>query len=322
MVAGGGVNAGPSTADGLNASRGTGAANATTDIPAAGVNIGIGNGGVGNRSTGQRTLHNNTQAMVRMLQQQVQDVRAQNELLQALVDRQQLNIQPNVCTWSSIRPHMRRIPKQLMLGLQKEKNCMYPSEELMKGSILSTFDIGEDDVITRRQFDRAWTADLKKRVLLSISNRRGRFSTTARNALWRLLGIPKPINGTPDEIAMWKDSMAPWYEDCSWRREGDDPFGSDAFCGAIGCVKYGISFNISTKTLRLLPSQLAWFTYVLDLAMQGDLNLKNNGFHKQEMARCEEFIMANQEYIKKIELVTENDFQGIYNEVLGDEDEE
>ncbi|KAG0572267.1 hypothetical protein KC19_VG080300, partial [Ceratodon purpureus] len=186
-VAGGGVNAGPSTADGLNASRGTGAANATTDIPAAGVNTGIGNGGAGNRSTGQRTLHNNTQAMVRMLQQ---------------------------------------------------------------------------------------------------------------------------------------DSMAPWYEDCSWRREGDDPFGSDAFCGAIGCVKYGISFNISTKTLRLLPSQLAWFTYVLDLAMQGDLNLKNNGFHKQEMARCEEFIMANQEYIKKIELVTENDFQGIYNEVLEDEDEE
>lgn len=259
---------------------------------------------------------------MRMLQQQVQDLRAQNKLLQTLVDRQQLNIQPEVCTWSCIRPHMRRIPKQLMLGLHKERNSMYPSEKLMKESILSAFDISKDDVVTRKQFDRAWTTNLNKRVLLSISNRRGRFSTTARSALWRLLGIPKPINGTPNEIAMWKESMTPWYEDCSWRREGDDLFGSDAFCGAIGCVKFGVNFSISTTTLRLLPSQLAWFTYVLDLAMQGDLNLKNNGFHIQEMARCEEFIMDNLEYIQKIELVTERDFQGIYNEVLGDEDQE
>ena len=40
------------------------------------------------------------------------------------------------------------------------------------------------------------------------------------------------------------------------------------------------------------------------------------------MARCKEFITTNQEYIKKIEFVTESDFQGIYNEVLGDEVEE
>lgn len=217
---------------------------------------------------------------------------------------------------------MRRIAKQLMLGFDEEKNFMYPREDDMKEAVLGVFNVGPEDVTTRRLFDRAWTTDLKKRVLLSISNRRGRFSTTARTTLWRLLRIPKPVNGTPEEIDTWKDSMKPWYEDCTWRREGDDPFGSDAFCTAIGCVKFGVNFSISTSTLRLLPRQLAWFTYVLDLAMQGDLNLKHNGFHKDEMARCEEFIMRNRECIRKIELVCENELQGMYNEVLGDEEEE
>jgi hypothetical protein len=32
--------------------------------------------------------------------------------------------------------------------------------------------------------------------------------------------------------------------------------------------------------------------------------------------------MKNREYIQKIELITENDFQGMYNEVLGNEEEE
>ena len=116
--------------------------------------------------------------------------------------------------------------------------------------------------------------------------------------------------------------MIPFYADYSWRRRGDDPFGADAFCGAIGCVKFGINFSISTTILRLLPCQLAWFVYVLNLAMQGDLNLKNNGFHKEELARCEEYIMDNQQYIQKIQLVTTNVHQDFYNEVMDDEEEE
>jgi len=78
---------------------------------------------------------------------------------------------------------------------------------------------------------------------------------------------------------------------------------------------------IGVRESTLLPSQLVWFAYVLDLVMHGDLNLKNNRFHK-ELARYEEYIMSNQEYIKKIELVSTNDFQGRYNEVLEDEEEE
>jgi len=66
---------------------------------------------------------------------------------------------------------------------------------------------------------------------------------------------------------------------------------------AVGCMKVAINFSISTITFRLLPHQLIWFVYVLDFAMQGDLNLKNNGFYKQKLARSEEYIMSNQEHI-------------------------
>ena len=48
----------------------------------------------------------------------------------------------------------------------------------------------------------------------------------------------------------------------SWRVEGDDPYGAEAFCGAIGYVKFGRNYNRSTL-LRLLPTQLAWFAYVV-----------------------------------------------------------
>ena len=48
----------------------------------------------------------------------------------------------------------------------------------------------------------------------------------------------------------------------SWRVEGDDPYGAEAFCGAIGYVKFGRNYNRSTH-LRLLPTQLAWFAYVV-----------------------------------------------------------
>jgi len=54
----------------------------------------------------------------------------------------------------------------------------------------------------------------------------------------------------------------------------------------------------------------------------GDLNLKNNGFHKLELARYEENIIYNQEYIQNIQLVIAHDFVGKYNEVLEDEKEE
>jgi hypothetical protein len=41
---------------------------------------------------------------------------------------------------------MRRIAKQLMLGLDEEQNLMYSPEE----AILGVFNVGQEDVTTRR----------------------------------------------------------------------------------------------------------------------------------------------------------------------------
>ena len=50
----------------------------------------------------------------------------------------------------------------------------------------------------------------------------------------------------------------------SWRVEGSDPYEAEAFCGAIGYVKFGRNYNRSTR-LRLLPIQLAcllmWYVF-------------------------------------------------------------
>lgn len=136
----------------------------------------------------------------------------------------------------------------------------------------------------------------------------------------------------------------------TWRVDGDDPYGADCFIDAIGFVKFGRGYS-NTMTMKLLPGQLAWFAYVvflpplfhldfeytdfslrtnnhfnfdifivlqLDLAMNGDQNLKGSGCHDNEIKNYEADILACQDRIQKIELILPGDVS--MNEDLGFDD--
>jgi hypothetical protein len=150
-------------------------------------------------------------AMIRMLQQQIADLRAHNEALQAQIDTHNFSRVPyQVCSWQHISPHMRILPKRLMLGLDPERSRIKPEEEHIKDSILEVFDVPANDRKQRKAFDRAWEANIRKKALISFNNRWGRFSTNARLEMWRLLGVPKPINARAEEMAEWRLSLIPF----------------------------------------------------------------------------------------------------------------
>ena len=109
--------------------------------------------------------------------------------------------------------------------------------------------------------------------------------------------------------------------------------------------KFGRNYNRST-CLRLLPTQLAWFAYVvcflcrcifgfliavvklcvihlltercaqLNLAIQGDSNLKNNGHHDIEIEKYKEDIMSERDRIAKIDLVLDGRAEEDVNEAF------
>ncbi len=58
----------------------------------------------------------------------------------------------------------------------------------------------------------------------------------------------------------------------------------------------------------------------LDLAMQGDFNMKGNGFHEVQIAEYEKNIIQNREWIRKIELILPGDV--FVSEELGFDDVE
>ena len=206
---------------------------------------------------------NTLRRIIRNLEAQINDLRANNRLLQALVNNQvNENPTPDVAKWELIKPHMKKISKKLMLGVDPTRNRMFPEEEHMKEEILAVFNVGEGDIFKRSAFERAWEESLKTKVKVAIINRRGRFASYARLELWRLLGVPKPQNGSQKEIETWKTTLKPLFRRNNWRWKDGDPFGSDAFFGAIACIMSGK--NYSTRTpISMLPNQLAWFAYVV-----------------------------------------------------------
>ena len=60
----------------------------------------------------------------------------------------------------------------------------------------------------------------------------------------------------------------------------------------------------------------------LDLAIQGDVNLKYNGYHDSEIDIYEKDILKEHDRIAKIELVMEGEVEEDANEVLFDEEAE
>ena len=76
---------------------------------------------------------------------------------------------------------------------------MKPLKEHMKEAILEVFNVSVNNRDQRKAFDRVWVREMKKKVLTTFNNRRGRFSTSARIELWRLLGVPKSINVSQQE---------------------------------------------------------------------------------------------------------------------------
>ena len=208
---------------------------------------------------------NSLKRHVRNLEAQIQDLHSNNRLLQSLLNNQLSEApRPEVARWECIKPHMKSISKRLMLGLDPIRCMMFPKIEHIKAAILDAFHVAEDDFPKKNIFERAWTEGLYKKVRTSIINRRGRFSTYTQKELWRLLGVPKPENGTLQEIEAWKTSLQPIYRSNSWRWRGTDPFGADPCHGAIAIVMFGKHYS-KTATLKLMPHQLAWFAYVVSL---------------------------------------------------------
>ena len=60
----------------------------------------------------------------------------------------------------------------------------------------------------------------------------------------------------------------------------------------------------------------------MDLAIQGDVNLKYNGHHDSEIDIYEKDILKEHDRIAKIELVMEGEVEEDANEVLFDEEAE
>jgi len=131
---------------------------------------------------------------MRMLQQQNINLRSHLQSLQAQIETKKiLHPQYHVCSWEHVRSYMQIIQKRLMLGLDLERCKMKSLEAHMKEAILGEFDVPLNDKVQRKAFDRAWIKSIKTNVLTTFNNRRGRFSTSARIELWRLLGVPKPM---------------------------------------------------------------------------------------------------------------------------------
>ena len=117
---------------------------------------------------------------------------------------------PKITRWELVKMHMAPIAKHLMLGLNPRKKRPFHREEYIKEAILEAFNTSISNSVTRKVFDKVWVKSLRKIVKKVISDRRGRFSTIARIHLFHFLGVPKPVQGTPEEIEQWKKTLE-WF---------------------------------------------------------------------------------------------------------------
>ena len=108
---------------------------------------------------------------------------------------------------------------------------MKPLEEHMKEAILEVFNIPVNGRDQRKAFNRAWVREMKKKVLKTFNNRHGRFSTSARIELRRLLGVPKLINVSQQEEE-WLRSL-------------------EAFANGKWFLQSGVIFLCCFKTFKL-----------------------------------------------------------------------
>ena len=137
------------------------------------------------------------------------------------------------------------IPKRLMLGLDPERCKMKPLKEHMKEAILEVFNVPINDRDQRKAFDRAWVRKMKKKILTTFNNRRGRFSTSARIELWRLLGVLKSINASQQEEKEWLKSLV-------------------TFANGKWFLQSGVIFLCCFKTFKL---HSFYFQYLMFLVM-------------------------------------------------------
>ena len=101
-----------------------------------------------------------------------------------------------------------------------------------------------------------------------------------------------------------------------------------AFCHAIRCVKFGPNFD-HDEPVKVTQHQLAWFLYFLQLAMDGDKNMKmyNDAKNKSEIKYCKRYIRTHRARITHIHVVFKEDMdlQEVLREdvedVRSDEDE-
>ena len=99
-------------------------------------------------------------------------------------------------------------------------STLYPSEEVVKECILSTFDITEEDLATRAKIDKEWgplgegkQGSLQHFAMKNIRDRRGLMTSELRNEFYRLIDHPKPeddVDGS--KIEAWKEYLCASYK--------------------------------------------------------------------------------------------------------------
>ena len=95
---------------------------------------------------------------------------------------------------------------------------MYPSNETLIEAILTNFDAHQDQYI-KAAFMREWglpgdANSLRHLVLRNVANRRGALTRYAKDELYFLLGVSKPLFGAP------RDVINKWHEDLKVLKEG------------------------------------------------------------------------------------------------------
>ena len=99
------------------------------------------------RPTSFESQLNTLKQVIKNLQSQVNDLRANNRLFQGLLNNQAIDSPtPDVAKWEMVKHHMKFFSKTLMLGVDPSRSRMFPREEHMKEEILSVFNVGEGDI--------------------------------------------------------------------------------------------------------------------------------------------------------------------------------
>ena len=157
---------------------------------------------------GEQTLRET----IRRLQENNEELKARNVQLQRMVNRELSLHRHEITKWPAVRKQLSQELKRLILGLNPLLHRPYPKDKDVQNAILRAFNIRPTDIDVRNAFYQAWNDSLKREVKTYIVNRRGSYTNTARAALFKYLGVPRPKEETEQVLSEWKERLSVLYQ--------------------------------------------------------------------------------------------------------------